>query len=60
MKKFYLFLTLFVPHLCMAALSLKNPSENQSYIDFNKNGRMDVYEDPSADLENRIRICCPG
>lgn len=57
MKKFYLFLTLFVPHLGMAVNFPPPPkisSENQGYIDFNKNGRMDLYEDPSADVENRI------
>lgn len=35
-----------------------NPSKNKMYqkgwIDFNKNGRMDVYEDPTATIENRI------
>ena len=25
-----------------------------TYFDFNKNGRMDVYEDPSADIDDRI------
>ena len=57
MKKFYLLLTLFVPHLCMAEDSPplpKNSSENQGYIDFNKNGRMDLYENPAADVESRI------
>ena len=57
MKKFYLLLTLFVPHLCMAEDSPplpKNSSENQGYIDFNKNGRMDLYENPDADVESRI------
>lgn len=57
MKKFYLFLTLFVPHLGMAVNfppPSKISSENQGYIDFNKNGRMDLYEDPSADVESRI------
>ena len=24
------------------------------YIDFNKNGRMDIYENPNADIEERI------
>jgi beta-glucosidase len=27
---------------------------NQGWIDLNKNGRMDVYENPRADIENRI------
>lgn len=35
-----------------------NPSKNRMYqkgwIDFNKNGKMDVYEDPTATIENRI------
>lgn len=56
MKKFYLFLTLFVPYLCMAEdfPPPRNSSENQGYIDFNKNGRMDLYENPAADVESRI------
>lgn len=35
-----------------------NPSKNKMYqkgwIDFNKNGKMDVYEDPTATIEDRI------
>ena len=35
-----------------------NPSKNMMYqkgwIDFNKNGKMDVYEDPTATIEDRI------
>ncbi|MDE6147959.1 MAG: glycoside hydrolase family 3 C-terminal domain-containing protein [Bacteroidales bacterium] len=27
---------------------------HRNWIDFNKNGRMDVYEDPSADIEARV------
>lgn len=36
----------------MAAFAQKVP--DGTYIDFNKNGRMDVYEDPSADVEDRV------
>lgn len=32
----------------------KSPIYRKGWIDFNKNGRMDVYEDPSADIEARI------
>ena len=28
---------------------------NKGWIDFNKNGRMDVYENPKAPLESRVR-----
>ncbi len=32
----------------------KNKIYRKSYIDFNKNGRMDVYEDPQAAIDDRI------
>lgn len=32
----------------------KNPIYHKGWIDFNKNGRMDVYENPSARIEDRI------
>lgn len=32
----------------------KSPIYRKGWIDFNKNGRMDVYEDPSADTDARI------
>lgn len=32
----------------------KSPIYHKGWIDFNKNGKMDVYEDPNAPLENRI------
>lgn len=32
----------------------KNKIYKKDYIDFNKNGRRDVYEDPDADIEARI------
>lgn len=32
----------------------KNPIYKNGWIDLNKNGRMDVYEDPNAKLEDRI------
>ena len=31
---------------------------HKGWIDFNKNGVKDVYEDPSAPLEARIETCC--
>ena len=54
MIKLYLLLTvnLFTICFCAPASAQKVPAE--TYIDFNKNGRMDVYEDPSADVEDRI------
>ena len=32
----------------------KNKMYHKGWIDFNKNGKMDVYEDPSADIDARI------
>ena len=32
----------------------KNPMYHKGWIDFNKNGKMDVYENPKAKLEDRI------
>lgn len=32
----------------------KNKMYKKDYIDFNKNGRMDVYEDPNADIDARV------
>lgn len=55
MKKIFLLLILASPvsRLCAAADSLSREIPS-GYVDFNKNGRMDVYEDPSADLNDRI------
>lgn len=33
----------------------KNPTYHKDWIDFNKNGKMDVYENPKAGLEDRIK-----
>src|SRR5690606_14232274 len=32
----------------------KNPMYKKGWIDFNKNGKMDIYENPSAQLNDRI------
>ena len=32
----------------------KNKIYHKGWIDFNKNGKMDVYEDPTADIDARI------
>lgn len=32
----------------------KSSIYHKGWIDFNKNGKMDVYEDPSADMEARV------
>lgn len=32
----------------------KNKIYKKGWIDYNKNGRKDVYEDPEADIEDRI------
>lgn len=67
--KHVLFFTLFFISLFLVAQSdpriptakeliRYNPSKNKMYqkgwIDFNKNGKMDVYEDPTATIEDRI------
>jgi len=67
--KYFLFFTLFSFSLLSVAQSDSRiptvkelikytPSKNKMYqkgwIDFNKNGKIDVYEDPSAKLEDRI------
>jgi beta-glucosidase len=31
-----------------------NPMYKKGWIDFNKNGKMDIYEDPSASIEDRV------
>lgn len=36
----------------------KSEMYRKGWIDFNKNGVKDVYEDPSAPLEARIETCC--
>ena len=32
----------------------KNPIYHDGWIDFNKNGKMDIFEDPSASIEDRV------
>ena len=54
MKKVFLLISasLLIPGLLMA----RKPAGiyHDGWIDFNKNGAMDIYEDPSADIEKRV------
>jgi len=48
---------LLVPALLSLALSASAQQKNiyhKGWVDFNKNGRMDVFEDPSQNIEKRI------
>ncbi len=54
-KKHILLLLLLLPGLLPAAYAQKkNAIYQKGWIDFNKNGKMDIYEDPSAPIEDRI------
>lgn len=43
---------IILPHTAGAS---RDGIYRKGWIDFNKNGRMDVYEDPAAPLEDRVR-----
>lgn len=40
--------------LSRAQQSTRKDIYHSGWIDLNKNGRMDVYEDPKADIEHRV------
>lgn len=48
-------LTLSLSHPLTATVAPKNAIYHKGWIDFNKNGRMDVYENPAAPLEQRVQ-----
>lgn len=52
MKKRCLAASLLLGQLCMAQ---SKSIYNRGWIDFNKNGKMDVYEDPKQPLEKRVK-----
>lgn len=50
-------LLLFLKGLNFGLLAQTSPNKliyHHGWIDLNKNGRMDVYENPKADIEKRI------
>ena len=48
MKKiFFLFVLFFI-------YSLHSYSQEKKWIDFNQNGKIDVFEDPEASIDNRV------
>lgn len=53
MKQFVLLLAL--SGVSLGSLQAKDTIYKKGWIDFNKNGIKDVYEDPSAPLEDRVR-----
>lgn len=44
-----------LPATVMAQSSLVRTDGNITYVDLNKNGKLDVYEDPTKPIEDRIR-----
>lgn len=48
-------LTLSLSHPLTATVAPKDAIYHKGWIDFNKNGRMDVYENPAAPLEQRVK-----
>jgi beta-glucosidase len=40
--------------ICMSVLCVHAIAQQKPWIDFNSNGRMDVYEDPDASTDNRV------
>ena len=56
--------TLLIAGLCCGlSLSIYSQKSNTIYkgnwIDFNKNGVKDIYEDPTADIDKRVKIYFP-
>lgn len=48
-------LTLSLSHPLTATVAPKDAIYHKGWIDFNKNGRMDMYENPAAPLEQRVQ-----
>jgi beta-glucosidase len=44
-----------LPETVMAQSSLVRTDGNVTYVDLNKNGKLDIYEDPTKPVEDRIR-----
>ena len=59
MKKLYLYrLNSLILLACTSMAVWSAPPKNiyrKGWIDFNKNGKMDIYEDPSAPMEERVK-----
>ena len=59
MKKLYLYrLNSLILLACNSMAVWSAPPKNiyrKGWIDFNKNGKMDIYEDPSAPMEERVK-----
>ena len=54
MNRKFLLLTFLTLALTATAGVPKSKIYQKGWIDFNKNGKMDVYEDPAADIEARV------
>lgn len=57
MKRILLSLLLLSLCCCLSVNAQKNKSSmyHRGWIDFNKNGKMDVFEDPSQPIDKRIQ-----
>ena len=52
MKKKYLYI--MAASLLVAGVEAKDSIYKEGWIDFNKNGRKDIYEDPAQPVEKRV------
>jgi beta-glucosidase len=48
------FITFFFAFIILNVHAQKNTIYHKGWIDFNKNGRMDIYEDPSKPVDQRV------
>ena len=51
---FYLSGILLVLLCCWSDISFSQSIYHNGWIDFNKNGKMDIYEDPTQPIEKRV------
>lgn len=51
----YITLLLFTTLFFSSAIAQKSPLHKKGWVDFNKNGKKDRYEDPSATIDDRVK-----
>ena len=55
MKRTFVCLSILFCTLCVVSATGKNGIYKKGWIDFNKNGVKDIYEDPEAHVDDRIK-----
>ncbi len=54
MKRLFFLLPFLVAAMALSAQNMKHKMYRKGWIDFNKNGKKDIYEDPAQPIEKRV------